>query len=386
MPKAGIDRDDFVARIVWRRRWARIGLRGRRLLIPDKRPLQEALYEATFHSDAEAVAYHYARRNDHLPDLDHPVWLDEKIRWQFLNHPNPLMSYAADKIAVREYLRFMGAQIAAPKLIATGSDPEELADAELPASFVLKSNFGSGQNHIEKPGMHTPREELIAKVSQWMAYDQWRQTGEFFYRSISKRWLVEEYLPSREKMYEYKVYCFMGEPVFLSVITERNVDGQPGLQGTKFAVFDINWRRMPFGWREGKDDARDIPRPSVLDLLIEEARRLSRCFMHVRVDFLCCDGRFAFSELTFASMAARVPFVPLSFNERFGQMMNLELAPEYLELGQSVIALLNEQEPSGALPTIDRLLSPHDPGASVELNRDPPATYGSVGLERNRSA
>ena len=68
-----------------------------------------------------------------------------------------------------------------------------------------------------------------------------------------------------------------------------------------------------------------------------------------------------------------MPFVPLSFNERFGQMMNLEHAPEYLELGQSVIALLSEQEPSRALPTIDRLLSPRDPGASVELNRDPPA-------------
>ena len=67
-------------------------------------------------------------------------------------------------------------------------------------------------------------------------------------------------------------------------------------------------------------------------------------------------------------------------------MMNLEHAPEYLELGQSVIALLSEQEPSRGLPTIDRLLSPRDPGASVELNRDPPMNYGSVGLERNRSA
>ena len=67
-------------------------------------------------------------------------------------------------------------------------------------------------------------------------------------------------------------------------------------------------------------------------------------------------------------------------------MMNLEHAPEYLELGRSVIALLSEQEPSRALPTIDRLLSPHDPGACVELNRDPFRTYGSVGLERNRSA
>ncbi len=357
MPKAGVDRDSFVARIERRRRWARVGLKARRRLIRDERPLQEALYEATFRSDAEAVAYHYARRNDHLPDLDHPVWLDEKIRWQFLNHPNPLMSFAADKIAVREYLRLQGAQIAPPGLIATGSDLGELADAELPGSFVLKTNFGSGQNHVEKPGMRTPRQELIAKVSQWMGYDQWRQTGEFHYRSIPKRWLAEEYLAPKQTMHDYKFYCFMGEPEFVSVITERNVDGQVGLRGTRCAVYDTDWKRLPFGWREGKADAGDVPRPPELDLLIEEARRLSRCFMHVRVDFLCCDGRFAFSELTFASMAARVPFVPLSYNEQFGDLMHLERAPDYLELGHQTMALLAEQERANAPPTTFRTAS-----------------------------
>lgn len=352
MPRADISRDDFVARVRRRRRWARVRLKGLRLLIPDKKPFQAALYEATFRSDEEAVAYHYARLNDHLPDLEHPVWLDEKIRWQFLNHPNPLMGYVADKIAVRAYLRLEGARILAPELIMTGSVPEELAEAELPESFVLKSTFGSGQNHIEKPGMHTPRAELIAKVASWMEYDQWRETGEFHYRSIRKRWLVEEYLPTREKMYEYKIYCFMGEPVFISVITERNVDGISGVRGVRYAVFDTDWKRMPFAWREGKEDPRDVPRPPALELLVEEARRLSRCFLHVRVDILNCDGRLAFSELTFASMAARIPLVPLSFNEQFGEMMNLERAPEYLELGKSMIALLEEQERSTTSPIV----------------------------------
>ena len=72
-----------------------------------------------------------------------------------------------------------------------------------------------------------------------------------------------------------------------------------------------------------------------LDLLIEEARRLSRDFMHVRVDFLRCDDDYAFSELTFASMAARVPFDPPIVNEQLGHMMKLEHAPAYLELGRS---------------------------------------------------
>ena len=258
---------------------------------------------------------------------------------------------------------------------------------------MLKSNFGSGQNHIEKPGMNTPRRELIAKVSQWMAYDQWRQTGELHYRSIKKKWLVEEYISSTEELYDYKVYCFMGEPVFISIITERNVDGIAGLQGTKFAVFDINWRRVSFGWRDGIDDPRDIPRPAVLDQLIEEARRLSDCFMHVRVDFLCGDGRCAFSELTFASMAARVPFAPLSFNERFGEMMKLEYAPQYLELGRSVVALLDPHGDVLTLPSTTAQDAPSvgkaisaNPGTAGQLDRDPTERPARMGLKMNRSA
>ena len=129
MPRFGIDRDDFVARIERRQRWMRYAIRARGLIFSDKRSHQQAIYEATFRSDAEAVAYHYARRNDHLPDLEEPVWLNEKVRWQFLNHPNPLMSYVADKIAVRNYLRFKEARIGAPGLIAIGTDPRELATA-----------------------------------------------------------------------------------------------------------------------------------------------------------------------------------------------------------------------------------------------------------------
>ena len=58
------------------------------------------------------------------------------------------------------------------------------------------------------------------------------------------------------------------------------------------------------------DDPRPLPRPAELPLLVSEARRLSADFMHVRVDFLKFDGRLTFSELTFSSNGARLPFTP----------------------------------------------------------------------------
>ena len=196
MPRYDADRNAFVARIDRRRRWVGRGAHILKRLGLLRKPVQAVVYERTFRSDAEVLSYAYARLNDHLPDLDSPSWYNEKIRWQFLNHPNPLMSLVADKIAVRDYVKYKGGTIPGPELLAFGGDPAELATVPLPRRFVLKSSFGSGQNHIECGEMKTPRSGLVAKARSWMAYDQWRSTGEFHYRELRKRWMVEEFVPS----------------------------------------------------------------------------------------------------------------------------------------------------------------------------------------------
>ena len=70
--------------------------------------------------------------------------------------------------------------------------------------------------------------------------------------------------------------------------------------------------------------------------MLAEARRLSEDFLHVRVDFLRFDGRLVFSELTFANLAAGVPFAPKWMNRELGSMMDLRRAPGYLERGHRI--------------------------------------------------
>ena len=212
MPRIDASRDAFVARFDHRRRWAYRRARIRGLIAGSSKPPQAEIYDATFRSDAEAVAYHYAVANDHVPDFDAPAWVNEKVRWQFLHHPNPLMSLAADKIAVRDYLRFKGCGIAPPEFIAAGHDPRPLLEIDLPRHFALKSAYGSGQNHLEEGAEPTARSALAAKVRAWSDWDQWRHTGELHYRAVPKRWLVEEYVPCRHGQVEYKFFCIMGEP------------------------------------------------------------------------------------------------------------------------------------------------------------------------------
>src|SRR4051812_20215794 len=109
MPRLFSDRDSFVRRIERRREAARGVAHARRTVGLAHGPTQPDIYDGTFRNDEEAVSYFYALRNDHLPDFENPTWVNEKIRWQFLGRPNPLMSLAADKIAVRSYLAYKGA-------------------------------------------------------------------------------------------------------------------------------------------------------------------------------------------------------------------------------------------------------------------------------------
>ncbi len=309
-------------------------------------PTQRAIYDGTFRSDEEAVSYFYALRNDHLPDLEHPTWVNEKVRWQFVNRPNPLMSLGADKIAIRSYLTYKGSRFMPPETVATGNHPEEFLSATLPARFALKATSSSGQNYFEDGSRGMARAELVAMLSRWNQLDYWRHAGEMHYRGLRKRWLAEELVGACDQIVEYKFYCLHGEPMFILVISGRS--------GSNYncALFDLDWKPVDFHWRGYAATAASTERPAQLATLIEEARRLSEDFMHVRVDFMQCGSRMMFSELTFSGGAARNPFMPLVKNVELGDRIDLGRSDEYRERGERIACALGWHEPAPTRQTV----------------------------------
>ena len=191
----------------------------------------------------------------------------------------------------------------------------------------------------------TPREELVGKLRRWRETDYWRHAGELHYRGLEKRWLIEELLVPSGRIVEYKLYCILGEPVFILVIADRC--------GPKYssALFDLKWRPVDFHWRGYPATAQSTPRPAALEQLVAEARRLSEDFLHVRVDFLHCGDRLVFSELTFSGGAARNPFMPLMKNEEFAEMLDLRQAGERLDRGRRLASALGWSEARPAAGT-----------------------------------
>ena len=211
-----------------------------------------------------------------------------------LNHDNPLMRIAADKVAVRDYLAWKGTAIRAPRLYTAGHSARELLEADLPDRFVLKSGSGWGQNLFVDGPQGPGRAALAAQVEDWLAWDHWRLLGELHYRGIPKRWLAEEIVGPPAAIVEYKFYCILGEPVFFLYLTDR----APGR--FRCALFDMAWRPTPFHWARHPPSAERPRPPAAFEAMAADARRLAEDFLHVRVDFLLCGGQPYFSELTFS--------------------------------------------------------------------------------------
>ena len=253
-------------------------------LAGDKGSLQAAAYDRTFRSDEEAVSYHYAARNDHLPDFDNPTWVNEKIRWQFLNHPNPLMQIAADKVgSARLPHATRTRRFCAPELLRGRHDARgSLLAADLPERFVLKSASGWAQNRFVDDPAPEARRALASTLAEWELWDHWRFLGELHYRGIPKRWLAEEVIGAPQRINEYKFYCLMGEPQFFMYMTDRTDTG------VRCSLFDTAMAAdaLPLDRPSRRRAERPERVPAAFEKMLAEARRLSEDFMHVRVDFL----------------------------------------------------------------------------------------------------
>jgi hypothetical protein len=83
------------------------------------------------------------------------------------------------------------------------------------------------------------------------------------------------------------------------------------------AFHDRNWRRLNWllnsPWHAG-----EFARPAGFDELISLAERIADGFDHLRVDFLECENRLWFGEITLYSWSGTTPFKPPEADLAFG--------------------------------------------------------------------
>jgi hypothetical protein len=252
-------------------------------------------------------------------NLNNPITYNEKLQWLKLYDRNELIPGCADKFTSREYVKACGCGDILNDLIWEGFKAEEIPFSKLPERFVIKVTHGSTFNIICKNKKELNIPATIALLKKWLKADFLPCYGEWFYGVEKPRIIVEKYLEniSGEPLFDFKFFCFHGIPKFMYVDTWKN-----GMHSIN--AYDTEFNLIP-GVKLGYDNDLETPikKPEKFQKMLEYSKKLSKPFIHVRVDFYNVNGKIVFGEFTFTKSAGFANITPNSFNVKMGNWIKL---------------------------------------------------------------
>ncbi len=250
-------------------------------------------------------------------NLEKPRSYNEKLQWLKLYWRDPLAEQCSDKYEVRAFIQDKGCGDYLPKIYGIFHAIDEIDFNVLPEKFVIKTTHDSGGVYIVKDKSN--KEISNAKIAINNALkrgDYTKYNKEWVYENIKPRIIVEELIGDGTKTpNDYKVYCIHGEPQFILVVAERDIDARENF-------YDPEWNRLYFvnGRLPIKEE---IVKPKVFKLMLEISKKLSQPFPQARIDFYYEKNKLYIGEITFFSASGTTNFHPHKYNLKFGQKLDL---------------------------------------------------------------
>lgn len=260
----------------------------------------------------------YARSGYHI-NFDAPKTFNEKLNWLKLYWQHPLITLHADKYTVRDIVKDKVGEKYLIPLLGVWDTPEEIDFAQLPDQFVLKVNWGCGQNSIVTDKSLVDEKAVRQSLGEWLKPENnnYWHTLEWGYKNIQPRIIAERYIKALDSDLPcYKFMCFNGEPQLVQVVYNDK------RKSAMADYFDMQWNILPF-----KQNLPNNPSPCAMPANFQEmceiAKTLAKPFPFVRVDLFNLDGTIYFSECTFYSNAGTAPFTPSEWDRKLGDMLRL---------------------------------------------------------------
>lgn len=269
-------------------------------------------------------------------NLSCPKTFNEKLLWLKLYYykDNDLVKQCADKLKVRDYIKEKGLSCLLNELLFVYEEPEQIKFEELPSSFALKLNVGSGCNLIVRSKSHINVDEVKSTVGKWLGKNPWAGYSEIQYRDVKPYILVEKFIgdPLSDKLpFDYKFYCMNGVCQYILVCLDRGIDTGRAHHAVKYFFLNRSWNVMPYTPEALQYKDICIPKPERIDDAIRYAESLSKDFPFVRVDFYMEGNKIIFGELTFTpagAMDTELCMIPpgedKSVDEIFADKLRLE--------------------------------------------------------------
>lgn len=264
----------------------------------------------------------YKAKTDEELDINNPITFSEKLQWLKLYWNNEDLARVVDKC---EFKRYIAEKIGEGYTVPMYGEWENVKDInwkKLPKSFVLKSNCCSDGKYIKiiKNKDEIDFKELKKELKEWLnPYKTLINSYCKAYWDVKPKILAEKYVEQIDgQVYDYKFFCFDGDPKFAYVATDH-FEGQV----SNISIYDLDWNLLDITY--GHHGRNDVPAPDTLNEMLEISKKLSKPFPFVRVDFFEVDGKPMLSELTFYPGGGFNKISPEAADKEWGDMLKLPL-------------------------------------------------------------
>ena len=245
--------------------------------------------------------------------VSRPRTLTHHLFLKMARDRNPLLRVTADKLAVRGHVTERLGPGFLAELFAVLDTPEGLIDLELPPRYVVKATHGSGMTAIVTADSTPERREIARRARRWLAASYWRKNGEWSYRGITPRLIVEEFLDAGAGRIptDWKWFCFAGRAVLVQADVDR-------FTGHTRNFYDPEGRPVAVRLRYPKGP--EIPLPACFRRMQRVAEKLATDFAFVRVDLYAMGERIVVGELTHYPEGGNASFDPPEWDARLGML------------------------------------------------------------------
>lgn len=253
-------------------------------------------------------------------ETKNPVTFNEKLMYLKLNNYNKNKNVfkCSDKFLIREYVKSKGiSDKNLPKLLKVYNNANEIDFNDLPNKFVLKCSHGCGFNIVCQDKKKLNKNEAIKKLKKWQKTKFGFVTAEPHYTHIKPTLYCEEFIENDNGGFpnDYKLYCFNGEPKVVLVCSERS-------KQLKLNFFDMQWKELMIG-TENYRSQKQIHKPKQFDEMIKIAKKISKEFPFVRVDFYEYRNKAILGEMTFTPAGCVAQYYTESGEIYLGNLLDL---------------------------------------------------------------
>lgn len=265
----------------------------------------------------------FERNTGEKLDFKSPKTFNQKIQWLKLNDNLEIKSELTDKVKVRDWVKDkIGEEYLKPVLYVCDKF-DEIPFSELPQKFIIKTNHGCKWHFTIKDKDRFLSEQRVYnlvknKFNDWLNLSFTYFAGfELQYENIVPKLIVEPLLCDANctSPIDIQVFCFNGKPKIYEVVTNSD-PRMSTIYNEDFSESDIKFFKKGIYIHQ--------PVSEKVKQAAELSKILCKEFKFVRVDWIVCDNKLYFNEMTFTPQSGFYDFPIPKHNILIGNMLKIK--------------------------------------------------------------